>query len=195
MIGYIKGKILVRKPTELLVETGGIGYIVKISLTTFEKFADKEEAELFTFMAVREDAIELYGFSEQNEKEMFELLKSVNGIGPRLALNILSGIRTVELRQALITGNISRIVSVPGIGRKTAERMLVELKDKIKSSETESSASFGAGDSNRNDAVAALTSLGYNQKLSEKIVSGIITGRSEISLEELIKSALAQLNK
>ena len=133
MIGYLRGKIISKKPTRVTIDVNGVGYLVNISISTFEKIADKEEVSLYTYLVVKEDALDLYGFYSIPEKEMFELLISVNGIGPKTAQSILSGIQIADLKEALKTGNIGRIVSVPGIGRKTAERMMIELRDKVES--------------------------------------------------------------
>ena len=117
MIGYLRGKIISKKPTKLLIDVNGIGYIVNISISTFEKLADKEEVSLYTHLSVRESAMDLYGFYSAAEKEMFELLISVSGIGPKSAQGILSGIQIEDLKDALKSANISRLVSIPGIGR------------------------------------------------------------------------------
>ncbi|MBI1938691.1 MAG: Holliday junction branch migration protein RuvA [Ignavibacteriales bacterium] len=195
MIGYISGKIISKKPTRVIVDVNGVGYLINISISTFEKIGDKEEVSLFTYLAVKDDALDLYGFYSMNEKEMFELLISVSGIGPKTAQSILSGIQINDLKVALKTGNIARIISVPGIGRKTAERMMVELRDKVESlGEGIEGVSFGVS-SVRSDAIAALGNLGYNQKIAERAVRAITDRSPEISIEDLIKEALVNLNK
>jgi holliday junction DNA helicase RuvA len=142
---------------------------------------------------VREDSISLFGFYTESEKEMFELLISVNGIGPKLAISILSGILVDELRHAIMAGDISRIVSIPGIGRKTAERLVLELKSKIASVSSEEEAKIPF--SIKNEAIAALTTLGYNLKQAEKSVRDIISADTNVTLEDLIKKALGSLNR
>lgn len=194
MIGYLKGKIISKKPTKLLIDVNGVGYIVNISISTFEKLAEKEEVSLYTYLSVRESAMELFGFYSLAEKEMFELLISVSGIGPKSAQSILSGIQIEDLKDALRNANISRLVSIPGIGRKTAERMMIELRDKV-----ESVAETGEGVSSsvsnvRGDAIAALVNLGYNQKVAERIVRAVVDRAPNISIEDLIKEALTNLN-
>ena len=192
MIGYLSGKIISNKPTQILLDVNGVGYLVNISINTFEQITGKETASLFIHTSVKEDSISLYGFFSEAEKEMFELLISITGIGPKLAVSILSGIRVDELRQAIQSANISRIVAVPGIGRKTAERLVLELKtkvDQIKGEEKEISFSV------KNEAVAALTTLGYNLKLAEKTVRDIFNSEPAIALEDLIKKSLGDLNK
>ncbi len=194
MIGYLHGKIISKKPTKLLVDINGVGYLVNISITTFEKISDKEEVSLYTYLSVRESALDLYGFYALAEKEMFELLISVSGIGPKSAQSILSGIQIEDLKEALRTGNISRLISIPGIGRKTAERLMVELRDKA-DSVSDSSEDFKAGASTiRYDAITALVNLGYNQKVAERAVRAITDRNPNISIEDLIKETLVSLN-
>lgn len=195
MIGHLTGKVISKKPTKIVLDVGGVGYLINISISTFEKISDNETVSLFTHLSVKEDALDLYGFYSIAEKEMFELLISVNGIGPRTAQSILSGIQIEDLKDALRAGNIARIISVPGIGRKTAERMLVELRDKADLI-SESGYEFGkAATSVRGDAIAALINLGYNQKTAERAVSSITDKQPNIQIEDLIKEALAGLNK
>ncbi len=194
MIGYLTGKIISKKPTRILLDVNGVGYILNISVNTFEKLPDENSiTSLYTYLAVREDSLTLFGFSSEAEKHMFELLISVNGIGPKLAQSVLSGIQIDDLKNALVTGNINRIIAIPGIGRKTAERMMLDLKDKVDaiSEEKELSVPFKIKD----DAIAALTTLGYNLKTADKIIRDIIAANQSIQIEELVKLALAQLNK
>ncbi len=194
MIGYLRGKIISKKPTKLLVDVNGVGYLINISISTFEKIADKEEVSLYTYLSVRESALDLYGFYTLAEKEMFELLISVSGIGPKSAQSILSGIQIEDLKEALRTGNITRLVSIPGIGRKTAERLMVELRDKA-DSVSDSSEDFKTGASTiRYDAITALVNLGYNQKVAERAVRAITDKQPNISIEDLIKETLVSLN-
>jgi len=193
MIGSIKGKIINKKPTKLLIDVSGVGYVVNISINTLEKIGDAEDVFLYTYLNVREDALELYGFSSLNEKEMFETLISVNGIGPKLAQSILSGIMVDDLKLSIKSGDLGRLISIPGIGRKTAERMVIELRDKVDSVYSEKGAPKEYH--LQKDAVNALVNLGYNLKISEKVVHDIITKTPKISVEELIKIALSQLNK
>lgn len=199
MIGYISGKFLSKKPNKVLVDVNGVGYLVNISLNTFEKLEGKTEAAFFTYLNVREDALDLYGFTTTAEKEMFELLISVNGIGPKVALSVLSGIQLPDLREAISSGNIARIISTPGIGRKTAERMIIELRDKINAL----SHSIELGEESvtqlksytvRNDAVTALVNLGYNQKIAERVVRACLDKNPDAKIEDLIKDSLAALN-
>ncbi len=189
MIGYLRGKIISIKPTQLILDVNGVGYTLNISIITYEKINAREEAELYTHLVVKDDALDLYGFYDEEEKEFFELLIGVSGVGPKTALGILSGIKVDELKRAILAGDVSRIVSAPGIGRKTAERLILELKDKIKTAgEIEQAVDFQqiAG-----DAIAALVNLGYNQKTAEKSVRTVLDKNPSIALEDLIKEALS----
>jgi holliday junction DNA helicase RuvA len=192
MIGYLTGKIISSKPTQILLDVNGVGYLVNISISTFEKISEKEIVSLFIHTNVKEDSISLFGFYTQSEKEMFELLISISGIGPKVGLGILSGIAVDDLKNAIANGNISRLIAIPGIGRKTAERVVLELRNKvdsIKSDETSKETSV------KDEAVAALSTLGYQRQLSEKIVRDLLAENPNYSLEELIRKALAGLNK
>jgi Holliday junction DNA helicase RuvA len=193
MIGYLTGKIISARPTKILLDVNGVGYLVNISINTFEKIAGKDSAALFIHTSVKEDSITLFGFSTETEKEMFELLISVNGIGPKIALSILSGIRTDDLKHAIQSSDISRIIAVPGIGKKTAERLVLELGNKV--------SNIAGGESPeilhsiKNEAVSALVTLGYNSKTAENVVREILMDNPDCTLEELIKKALSFLNK
>lgn len=193
MIGYLRGKIISAKPTQIILDVNGVGYLVNISISTFEKISDQNEISLFIHTHVREDALSLYGFYTEAEKEMFELLISISGIGPKVALSILSGISVDELQNAIQTENVSRLVSVPGVGRKTAERVVLELKSKVGFIET--AVSKGIDYTVKQEAVLALTTLGYNQKVAEKVVRDLLSANPSITLEDLIRKSLAELNK
>jgi Holliday junction DNA helicase RuvA len=192
MIGYLTGKIIVAKPTQILLDVNGVGYEVRISINTFERISGKDSVSLFIYTNVKEDSITLFGFYSEAEKEMFELLISINGVGPKSALSLLSGISTDDLRHAIITSNIERMIAVPGIGRKTAERLILELKNKVKDIKEEGI--IPAKPSIQKEAVSALTSLGYNLVSAEKVVNKILSDDSGIALEELIKRSLKELN-
>ncbi len=196
MIGYLTGKLISKKPTQVLLDVNGVGYIINITISTFETLTNNNDSliSLYTYLNVREDALVLFGFSSLVEKEMFELLISVNGVGPKSAQSILSGIQIDELHTALRNNDLSRIIAIPGIGRKTGERMLIELRDKVE----KISDSFQTTNSSliiKNDAVLALTQLGYNQKISEKTVRSVLDSEQEPSLEKLLKESLSHLNK
>jgi Holliday junction DNA helicase RuvA len=193
MIGHLKGKIISSKPTQILLDVNGVGYKVGISINTFEKIVDKAEVSLFIHTHVKEDSISLFGFFTESEKEMFELLISISGTGPKIALGLLSGISVESLKEAIEEGNVSRIIAVPGIGRKTAERLVLELRSKV---EDISGGEFTKTQpSIKSEAMSALTTLGYNAKVAEKAVRDLLIENQNYSLEDLIKKALSNLNK
>jgi Holliday junction DNA helicase RuvA len=193
MIGYLSGKVISSKPTHLLLDVNGVGYDINISINTFEKIADKETVNLFIHTNVKDDSISLYGFYSEAEKEMFELLISISGIGPKLALSLLSGIETTDLKEAIEIGAVSRIVSIPGIGRKTAERLILELKSKVGAVITDGEHTVQRG--LKQEAVTALTTLGYNHATAEKAVRQALSSDNNRTLEEVIKNALGELNR
>ncbi|MBN1301450.1 MAG: Holliday junction branch migration protein RuvA [Melioribacteraceae bacterium] len=195
MIGYLTGKIVSKKPTQIILDVNGVGYLINITLSTFDKLVnDGEKISLHTYLNVKEDALNLFGFFTAAEKEMFELLIGINGIGPKLAQSILSGIQVGDLKDALHEGNLSRIVAIPGVGRKTAERLIVELREKVDKIITEGERLPSGTYSIKEDAVAALTSLGYNPKAADRIVRKILEEKPGSSIEELIKEALSAIN-
>ncbi len=193
MIGFLNGKILSAKPTKILLDVNGVGYAVNISINTFEHITGKENISLFIHTSVKEDSITLFGFFSEAEKDMFELLITINGIGHKLALSILSGISTDDLKNAIQNSDLNRIIAIPGIGRKTAERLVLELKSKVDNIIEEGIAAITF--SIKNEAVAALTTLGYNSKTAEKVVREILSEEPNSALEELIKKSLSSLNK
>lgn len=193
MIGFLSGKIISIKPTQLILDLNGVGYQVFISISTFEKISGNSAASLFIHTHVREDALTLYGFYTEQEKEMFEMLISISGIGPKVALSILSGISVDDLSDAILRGDVDRLISIPGVGKKTAERIVLELKSKVSSFESEfiSKSDYSI----RQQAISALTTLGYNQKNSEKIVRDLLSANPSLSLEDIIKKSLAEFNR
>lgn len=193
MIGFLTGKIISSKPTRVVLDVNGVGYVVGISINTFEKLNGKETASLFIHTSVKEDSIALFGFYSESEKEMFELLISVSGIGPKIALSLLSGIQTDDLKNAIQSGDVSRIIAVPGIGRKTAERLVLELRTKVDQVKDEGTIAIPL--SIKSEAVSALSTLGYNSKIAENMVRNILQAQPSVSLEELIKKALSELNR
>ncbi|MCZ7609879.1 MAG: Holliday junction branch migration protein RuvA [Ignavibacterium sp.] len=192
MIGFLTGKIISSKPTQILLDVNGVGYSVNISINTFEKISEKESVSLFIFTNVKEDSITLFGFYTQSEKDMFELLISVSGIGPKVSMGILSGIVVDDLKEAISNGNISRLIAIPGIGRKTAERIVLELRNKVDSVKADGEVKVSSA---KEEAVAALSTLGYQRQISEKVIRDLLSENPNYTLEELIRKALAGLNK
>lgn len=195
MIASLTGKILNKKPTEVLLDVNGVGYLVHITVTTFEKLPDEQQlTTLSTYLNVKEDALELYGFMSPAEKEVFRLLISVSGVGCKSAQSILSGVQIEDLREAIGRGNVDRLVAIPGIGKKTAERLIVELRDKIESIGSDDETA-GEQVSVKQDALNALVNLGYSKPAAERTVRQILSEHPDASIEELIKLALSGLNK
>jgi len=193
MIGFLRGNIFSLKPGKLILDVNGVGYNVLITITTYENLSDKSNAEIFIYTSVKEDSITLYGFLTEKEKNMFELLISVNGIGPKSAIGILSGIEVDELKYAIANSDFNRISKAPGIGKKMAERLVIELKNKVDS--VYDSVLSGSFSNARGEAVAALTALGYNLKNSEKIIREILSSNPDLTTEDLIKKALNEFSK
>jgi Holliday junction DNA helicase RuvA len=193
MIGFIKGNIISAKPTQLLIDVNGVGYLCNIPISTFEKISDHKSVSLFIHTHVKEDSITLFGFHTESEKMMFELLISITGIGPKIALSILSGIQIDDLKNAILNADSSRISAVPGIGKKTSERLILELRNKVDQVKDEGGSDIPF--SMKNEAVLALSTLGYNNKVAEKVVREILLSDPNAPLEELIKRSLSLLNK
>ena len=192
MIGYLTGKIISSKPTQIILDVNGVGYLVNISISTFEKISDRESVSIYIHTSVKEDSITLFGFYTQSEKEMFELLISISGIGPKVSLGILSGIAVDDLKEAIANGNVSRLIAIAGIGRKTAERVVLELKNKVDSIKTDG---MTRETSAKDEAVSALSTLGYQRQIAEKTVRDLLSENPDYTLEELIRKSLAGLNK
>ncbi|MEN9303447.1 MAG: hypothetical protein RL264_1876 [Bacteroidota bacterium] len=191
MIGQLNGKLIEKAPTEVIIDCGGVGYEVKISLNTFSQIGEVTTTKLYTKLIVREDAHLLYGFYTKDEREMFNHLISVSGIGPNTAMIMLSSLTPVEVAHAINTEDVRVIQSVKGIGAKTAQRVILDLKGKVlKFSESVENVSFG-NNTNRFDALTALVSLGFDKKSAEKVLEKIDSGSD--SVEQLIKGALKLL--
>lgn len=195
MFEYISGKISELTPTYVVLECNQIGYFVHISLNTFSALENKESAKLFVYEAIREDAITLYGFSEKAERQLFLLLTSVSGVGANTARMILSSFSVSELESVIASGEVNQLKSVKGIGLKTAQRLLVDLKDKVKVSADalDGLAASSAMRENRDEAVTALAMLGFNQVASAKVVDKILKVAPTMPLEKIIKEALKQM--
>lgn len=192
MIGALNGRILNLKPTSLILMAGGTGYEVNISINTYERILNSTETFLYIHTSVKEDAITLYGFFAEEEREMFRLLISVSGIGPKTAQSVLSKIKPDELRIAIGSGDVKRISATPGIGKKTAERLILELRSKVDFASVESGVQLSGNI--RSESILALQALGYNLKTATDAVSTILKTMPEITLENLIKAALKMMN-
>ena len=193
MIAKLKGILEEKTPSGVVVDVAGVGYSAAISLTTFCRLPETgQPVSLFVVTNLRENALELFAFHDRRERELFGLLRAVSGIGPRVALAVLSGLEPAAFAEAVASGALERLVAVPGVGRKTAERILIELKDKI-GFEAEPISLGTATAHVENDAVLALVSLGYKEPQARKAVSACAARAGE-SIESLIKSSLAQLS-
>ena len=192
MIAYLNGKLAHKEPTFVIIDVNGVGYHVSISLNTFSEIKDKEAIKLFTYMHVREDAQILYGFSSDAEKSMFQNLISVNGVGPNTAMVVLSYLSTAELRNAIIREDAATLQAVKGIGGKTAQRLILELKDKLKKGAEESTGIPGFGHNTmRQEALGALMTLGISKAAAEKSIDTVLKkSGNTVSLEELVKQSL-----
>lgn len=188
MIGHLNGRLIEKNPTELIIECGGVGYEVKISLNTFSSIGSDESVKVFTKLVVREDAHILYGFAAKEEREMFNHLVSVSGIGPNTAMIMLSSMVPDEIAQAIQTEDVRTIQGIKGIGAKTAQRVIIDLKDKMLKMVFSSENIFNQNNTNRFDALTALVSLGFDKKSAEKAIDKISVG--DETVEKLIKEAL-----
>lgn len=196
MIEYIKGKVVSLNPAYVIIETGGIGYFINISLNTYTGLEGQNEAKLFIYEIIREDAHLLFGFYTIKERSVFEKLISVSGVGANTARLILSSLTADQTVYAIINGDVSAFKAVKGIGKKTAERIIVDLKDKVKTIdidtevEIEGEKTGAVHNRNREDALSALVALGYNRKEAEKALSKIVTSVQDDDVAELVRETL-----
>jgi Holliday junction DNA helicase RuvA len=190
MIAFLKGEFVNKNPASVQVEVSGIGYEVQISLNTYSKIQSLEKGTLFTHLLVREDAHILYGFFETAERDMFQQLISVSGIGASTARVMLSYMKPEELARAIITGDVRTLEGVKGIGKKTAERMVLELRDKLAKHPLESNISPMKNNTLQEDALNALTALGINRLAAEHAIKKIMAAESNLPVEDLIKKTL-----
>lgn len=194
MYAYLKGKLAHKDPTFVILDIGGVGYEVKISLNTFSKIKDQENIQLYTHFHVKEDAQTLFGFADTHEKQTFLHLISISGVGPSTGLMVLSSLNPEEVEQAILSEDVRTIQAVKGIGAKTAQRIILELKDKIGKDHTGGdllNLPISNKNTTRNEALAALVTLGINKAAAQKSIDKILKeSSSDISLEELIKLAL-----
>jgi Holliday junction DNA helicase RuvA len=196
MIFALEGKVVSKSPTEVVLDVGGVYYAVNIPVTVYEKIGDVGSiSKLYTYLVIREEEMTLYGFSSVEEREFFKMLISVSGIGPKMAQAIMSGMGLDELKDSIMQGDISALTSIPGVGRKTAERVVVELRDKLAKIEfAGKKVEFVSSDQVevRNEALLALISLGFNRQSAEKAIRLALkeNEKREFTVEELVKLAL-----
>ncbi|MGB1102395.1 MAG: Holliday junction branch migration protein RuvA [Crocinitomicaceae bacterium] len=191
MIAHLNGRLVEKSPTHVIVECGGVGYFVKISLNTFSRLGTDENIKIFTQLQVREDAHTLYGFHSIKEREMFNHLISVSGIGANTGILMLSALTPDEIAAGIVGEDVDLIKSIKGIGAKTAQRVIVDLKDKVAKADFGTENVLFVNNTNQNDALTALLSLGFDKNRAEKALKKVAT--DDQSVEELIKQALKVL--
>lgn len=194
MITHIKGKLVEKSPTSVIIDVNGVGYLINISLNTFSAIPDQENLKLYTHLQIKEDSHTLFGFYGLKEREIFRLLISVSGIGASIARTMLSSLTPEQIIQGISIGDSVMIQSVKGIGLKTSQRVIIELKDKVlKIYDLDDKVSFPNSNTAKEEALSALEVLGINKKTSEKLVDKIILDNADASVEFVIKEALKKL--
>ncbi len=193
MIAHLQGKLVEKTPTEVVIDCGGVGYHVNISLHTYSLLPQTETIRLFTYLQIKEDAHTLFGFVEKSEREIFKMLLSVSGIGAGIARTMLSSLDPKQIIQALAVGDLATIQSIKGIGTKTAQRAILDLKDKVLKLYDLDEVSMSQSNTNKDEALSALEVLGFNKKLAEKVVEKITRENPDATVESIIKQALKNL--
>jgi Holliday junction DNA helicase RuvA len=197
MIAFLRGRVLDKQPTRVIVDVQGVGYEVYVPLSTYYDVGEEgSDVSLRVYTHVREDTLQLYGFLTDLERQLFERLISISGIGPKLAVAVLSGVDSRELVSAVQRGDVARLTAIPGVGKKTAERIVLELRDKLAQLAVPIVADAGAtpsGDRLRVDLVSALQNLGYHRPEAEKAVESILTTTPDATFEDALKAALREL--
>ena len=193
MITHIQGKLIEKNPTDVVIDCQGIGYRINISMHTYSQIPDNENLRLYTHLQVKEDSHTLFGFSSLAEREIFRLLISVSGIGASTARVMLSSLTPKQVREGIASENVTLIQSVKGIGLKTAQRVIIELKDKVLKVYDIDEVSVLKSNTNKDEALSALEVLGFSKKQAEKVIDKIINNQPEANAETLIKEALKNL--
>lgn len=193
MIAHIQGKLVEKNPTEVIMDCNGVGYQINISLHTFGLLPNTDQIKLFTHLLIKEDSHTLFGFVEKSEREIFKLLISVSGIGANIARTMLSSIEPKQIINAIASGDVATVQSIKGIGAKTAQRAILDLKDKVLKLYDIEEVSLVANNTNKDEALSALEVLGFVRKASEKVVDKIVANTPDASVETIIKQALKNL--
>ena len=193
MITHIQGRLVEKTPTEVVIDCNGVGYHINISLHTFSLLPEGENLKLFTFLQVKEDSHTLFGFVEKQERELFKLLISVSGIGANIARTMLSSLAPQQIIQAIASNDVATIQSIKGIGAKTAQRVILDLKDKVLKVYNLDEVSIIESNTNKEEALSALEVLGFARKSAEKVIEKINRDAPNATVEELIKQALKSL--
>ena len=193
MIAHIQGKLVEKTPTEVVIDCGGVGYHINISLHTYSLLPTADFIKLYTYVQIKEDAHTLFGFMEKTEREIFKMLLSVSGIGASIARTMLSSLEPRQVIQAIASGDVATIQSIKGIGTKTAQRVIIELKDKVLKLYDLEEVSLMQNNTNKDEALSALEVLGFIRKTAEKVVEKIARENPEATVEFIIKQALKNL--
>ncbi|SDM47317.1 Holliday junction branch migration protein RuvA [Kriegella aquimaris] len=193
MIHHLHGRLIEKNPTHVIIECAGVGYFVNISLNTFSKVSDNENISLYTHLQIKEDSHTLFGFVEKSEREIFRLLLSVSGIGSSTARTMLSSLSPSQIRDAIASGDVATIQGIKGIGVKTAQRVILDLKDKILKIYNIDELSLVSNNTNKDEALSALEVLGFVRKQAEKVVDKVLAQDPTLSVEETLKRALKNL--
>src|SRR6187402_906601 len=193
MIAHIQGKLVEKSPTDVVIDCGGVGYHVNISLHTYSLLPKSDFIKLYTHLQIKEDAHTLFGFVEKSEREIFRLLLSVSGIGASIARTMLSSLDPKQITNAIASGDVSTIQSIKGIGSKTAQRVILDLKEKVLKLYDLDEVSMSQSNTNRDEALSALEVLGFVRKTSERVVEKIVKEAPDSSVEYIIKQALKNL--
>lgn len=193
MYDYLKGKLVEKNPTHIVIDVNGVGYLVNISLTTYSKIKEKEDLKIFTHFVVREDAQILFGFAEKNERQLFTYLISVSGVGANTARLILSSLTTEETYDAIVQSKANVLQGVKGIGGKTAQRIIIDLKDKLIKSGIELEKISETHNTMREEALSGLLILGFNKPSAEKVIDKALKDEKIVDVEGLIKEALKMM--
>ena len=193
MITHIQGRLVEKTPTDVVIDCNGVGYQVHISLHTYSKIPTTENIKLFTFLQIKEDAHSLFGFVEKSERELFKMLLSVSGIGASIARTMLSSMEPKQILNAIATSDVVTIQSIKGIGAKTAQRVILDLKEKVLKIYDLDEVSISLNNTNKDEALSALEVLGFNKKLAEKVIDKIVKDSPDATVESLIKLALKNL--
>ena len=193
MIAHLHGKLVEKNPTEVIIDCNGVGYHVNISLHTYSLLPNSEAVKLFTYLQIKEDSHTLFGFVEKSEREIFKMLLSVSGIGASIARTMLSSLEPKQIIQAIASGDLVTIQSIKGIGSKTAQRVLLDLKDKVLKLYDLDEVSMIQNNTNKDEALSALEVLGIVRKSSERVVEKIVKENPEATVENIIKLALKNL--
>lgn len=193
MIAHIQGRLVEKTPTYVVIDCGGVGYQIFISLTTYSQIGQEENCKLLTHLTIRDDSHLLYGFKEESERALFRLLITVSGVGSSTALMILSSLSPEETRHAILSNDINALKGVKGIGAKTAQRIVIDLKDKLSKVSLEGNFSLDIDNTLKEEALSALVMLGFNKTQAEKSIAKILKASPDLTVEEVIKQVLKSI--